>query len=246
MQTVCFSPLAMLNAWSDGTKPWSFPDVEKEVKAIADLRMQLIPYLYTAFADYAFYGTPPFRSMNLEDGYTANASREDRALDGTLNPYALALKKEVKDQFMVGENLLVAPLFAGETSRQVVLPKGKWYDFYTGKLAGEGEIITVSPGLSSIPVFVKDGGIIPMYFSGNHGVGGAVHPLEIRHYGEKSAGYELYDDDGATYNYEKGEYTRIPVKVTVDKKGKKAGVVSIPKGKKLWSYSDMKFRFMTE
>jgi alpha-glucosidase (family GH31 glycosyl hydrolase) len=246
MQTVCFSPLAMLNAWSDGTKPWSFPDVEKEVKAIADLRMQLIPYLYTAFADYAFYGTPPFRSMNLEDGYTANASREDRALDGTLNPYALALKKEVKDQFMVGENLLVAPLFAGETSRQVVLPKGKWYDFYTGKLAGEGEIITVSPGLSSIPVFVKDGGIIPMYSSGNHDVGASVHPLEIRHYGAKSAGYELYDDDGTTYNYEKGDYTRIPFKVTVDNKGKKAGVVSIPKGKKLWSYSDMKFRFMTE
>ncbi len=245
MQTVCFSPLAMLNAWSDGTKPWSFPDVENDVKAIADLRMQLIPYLYTAFADYTFYGTPPMRAMNLEPGFMAAATVETRKEDGTDNPYALALKKEMKDQFMVGDNLLIAPLFAGETSRKVVLPKGKWYDFYTGKLAGEGEVIIVTPGLSSIPVFVKDGGIIPMY-AGNDGVDGSAHPLEIRHYGEKSASYELYDDDGITFNYEKGDYLRIPIKVSVDNKGKKSGAVSIPKGKKLWSFSNMSFRFMTE
>lgn len=69
MQTVCFSPLAMLNAWADGTKPWSFEDVAENVNDIALLRMQLIPYLYTAFADYAFKGIPPVRAMNLEDGY---------------------------------------------------------------------------------------------------------------------------------------------------------------------------------
>ena len=63
---------------------------------------------------------------------------------------------------MTGEYLLVAPLFTGQTSRKVVLPKGKWYDFYTGKYAGEGEVITVTPGLARIPVYVKDGGIIPM------------------------------------------------------------------------------------
>ena len=45
MQTVCFSPLAMINAWADGSKPWTFPEVEKQVQFIANLRMQLIPYL---------------------------------------------------------------------------------------------------------------------------------------------------------------------------------------------------------
>lgn len=69
----------------------------------------------------------------------------------------MAVNKEIKDQYMAGEYLLVAPMFTGQTSRKVVLPKGKWYDFYTGKLVGEGEVITVTPGLEKIPVFVKDG-----------------------------------------------------------------------------------------
>ena len=75
----------------------------------------------------------------------------------------MAVRREVKDQFMVGPSLLVAPLFAGEEERQVVLPQGKWYDFYTGKYVGEGEVITVKPGLDKIPVYVKDGGIIPLW-----------------------------------------------------------------------------------
>ncbi|HSF46498.1 MAG TPA: glycoside hydrolase family 31 protein, partial [Chitinophagaceae bacterium] len=154
MQTVCFSPLAMLNAWADGTKPWSFPDVEEQVRYISELRVQLIPYLYTSFADYSFYGTPPMRAMNLEEGYNLAVTSETGHLDATTNPYAIALRKEVKDQFMVGEHLLIAPLFAGETSRTVVLPSGKWFDFYTGRLAGEGEVIKVTPGLDKIPVFV--------------------------------------------------------------------------------------------
>ena len=48
---------------------------------------------------------------------------------------------------MAGEYLLVAPLFTGQTTRKVVLPKGKWYDFYTGEYAGDGEVLTVTPGL---------------------------------------------------------------------------------------------------
>lgn len=76
MQTVVFSPMAMINAWSSGTKPWSFPEVEKEVREYALLRMQLMPYLYTEFAKYHFEGTPPFRGMNLEPGFNSSAATE--------------------------------------------------------------------------------------------------------------------------------------------------------------------------
>jgi alpha-D-xyloside xylohydrolase len=179
--------------------------------------------------------------MNLEEGYQVDAQDETGKLDATENPYAIALRREVKDQFMVGEHLLIAPLFAAQTSRSVVLPKGKWYDFYTGKLAGEGEIIQVSPGLSRIPVFVKDGGIIPMYKEAVQ-LDGKKYPLEIRHYGSKASSFSLYDDDGKSFDYEKGEYIRIAVKVASDRSGK----VDMPKGKQSWSYTDYQFRFMTE
>lgn len=242
MQTVCFSPLAMLNAWADGTKPWSFPDVTQQVNDVALLRMQLIPYLYTAFADYAFKGIPPFRAMNLEAGYKAEATLAQVAFDGTDNPYAQALRQEVKNQYMMGEYLLVAPLFAGEKERQVVLPQGKWYDFYTGQLAGEGEVITVAPGLDRIPVYVKDGGIIPM-FPPITQLEDKQYPLIIRHYGTAPGTYDLYDDDGQTYDYEQGKYLRIRLQVSVDGKGRKQGKAIVPKGGKAWSFSGYKFEF---
>ena len=245
MQTVCFSPLAMLNAWADGTKPWSFADVENDVNEIAKLRMRLIPYLYTAFADYAFEGIPPMRAMNLEEGYKVDAKMEAGKLDGTENPYALAIKHEVKDQFMVGPNLLVAPLFAGETTRKVVLPQGKWYDFYTGDLVGEGEVIEVTPGLSKIPVYVREGGIVPLWPAITKMTGEKL-PLEVRHYGNVSSSYSLYDDDGTSYNYEKGDFTRIQLEVKVDSKGEKTGKAVLPADGKVWSFSDYNFRFMTK
>jgi len=244
MQTVCFSPIAMLNSWADGKKPWSFPTVEKDVAEVVNLRMQLIPYLYSAFADYAFFGTPPFRAMPLEDGFVLESSNEKGTLDASSNPYVLAIKHEVKDQFMVGDNLLIAPLFAGEIERTVILPKGKWFDFYTGELVGEGEIIKVRPKTKNIPIFVKDGGIIPLWPIISR-IDGEKHPLEIRQYGYKIGTYYLYDDDGKSYNYEKGEFTRICITVLMNKKGKKIGKIIIPKKKKVWSFSEYNFKFMT-
>ena len=242
MQTVCFSPLAMLNAWADGTKPWTFPDVEEQVKDVMKLRMQLIPYLYTAFAEYAFHGTPPVRAMNLEPGYQTEDIYEQGVLDATDNPYVLAKRREVKDQFMVGESLLVAPLFAGETERKVILPEGKWFDFYTGKFAGEGEVITVAPGLDRIPVYVKDGGIVPMY-EPLTGIPEGPIPVTIRHYGRKASSFGLYDDDGKTYDYEDGACTWISISADP---ATSRGNVDVPEGGHVWSFSDYRFEFMTK
>jgi alpha-D-xyloside xylohydrolase len=71
---------------------------------------------------------------------------------------------------------------------------------------------------------------------------GKKHPLEIRHYGSKASSFSLYDDDGKTFNYEKGEYIRIDLQVTSGRSGK----AEVPKGKQSWSYTDYTFRFMTE
>jgi alpha-glucosidase (family GH31 glycosyl hydrolase) len=245
MQTVCFSPLAMLNAWSDGTKPWSFPEVEKQVFEVAWQRMQLLPYLYTTYAEYTFYGTPPVRAMNLEDGFTSDTQTIPGELNSTENPYATAIKKEIKDQFMVGDALLVAPIFAGQKERTVILPKGKWYDFYTGQLAGDGEIITVS-GLDRIPVFVKDGAIIPMAQNPDpHSDPLKAIDLEIRHYGSKAGNSKLYDDDGTSYDYEKGVYIWRELKVVRRKDGKLTGTMSKAEKGKPDSFGKVVWRFMS-
>jgi alpha-glucosidase (family GH31 glycosyl hydrolase) len=213
-QTVVFSPMAMINAWSSGTKPWSYPEVAEQVKELALLRMRMMPYWYSEFAKYHFEGTPPFHGMALEEGFKQEIKKDAANKNLEENPYAEATSKEIKDQYMAGEYLLVAPLFTGQTIRKVIFPKGKWYDFYTGELAGDGEVITVTPGLDKIPVYVKDGGIIPMMPAMMHAPkAGEKTDLEIRYYGSKPGKYILYDDDGESFNYEKGEYSFREIKV---------------------------------
>lgn len=187
MQTVCFSPMAMINAWADGTKPWSFPEVYKACQEVAFLRMQLLPYLYSAFAQYHFEGKPPFRAMQLAEGFPAGG--------------------EIRDQYMVGDNLLVAPFFTGETERKVIFPPGLWFDFYSGKLAGEGTA-TIKAESDKIPLFVRDGGIIPMIPAIRQTeLWTAKLPVEVRIYGTAGGSFDLYNDDGKTFNFEKGEYS---------------------------------------
>jgi alpha-D-xyloside xylohydrolase len=240
-QSNVFSPLAMINAWSSGTKPWSFPEVAGQVKYFALLRMEMMPYWYTAFANYHFKGIPPFRAMNLEPGFTMEVKKEKTNTNLEENPYEEAALREIKDQYMAGEYLLVAPMFTGETSRKVILPKGRWYDFYTGKFAGNGEVITVTPGLDKIPVFVKDGGIIPMMAPRLHAPkAGEKVDLEIRYYGQNPGKYELYDDDGETFDYQKGAYSWREIRVE-----NKKGTISDPVKGKPNTIKNITWKFMT-
>jgi alpha-D-xyloside xylohydrolase len=147
---------------------------------------------------------------------------------------------------MAGESLLIAPMFTGQTQRQVILPKGKWYDFYTGAFAGDGQVITITPGLDQIPVYVKDGAIIPMMPPLLHApkIGEKVD-LEIRHYGEKANEYNLYDDDGETFAFEKGQFTWRKIKVDRRKNGHLVGHISSPEKGKPNTIGKVTFKFMS-
>ncbi len=247
-QSVVFSPMAMINAWASGTKPWSFPEVADQIKEYSLLRMQMMPYWYTEFARYHFDGIPPFRAMNLEPGFNPAEAVKTELTSGNLedNPYLEAVTKEIKDQYMAGEYLLVAPMFEGEVSRTLVLPKGNWYDFYTGQYAGNGETIEVTPGLDRIPVYVKDGGIIPMMAPRLHAPkAGEKVDIEIRHYGNADGAYRLYDDDGETFDYENGAYSWRDIKVERQKDGKLKGTISKPEKGKPSTTGKITWKFMT-
>ena len=247
MQSVCLSPLAMINAWADGTKPWSYPEVADAVRETMRLRLRLLPYLYTTFAQYHFEGTPPIRAMPLVPGFRMDESEVQGQLSSTANPYAAATRRDIRDQYMVGDQLLVAPMFAGDTTRQVILPAGRWYDFYTGAPVGAGEVITVKPGLERIPIFARDGAIVPMLAEDRlHAPrAGESVALEVRYYGTAPGLFSLYDDDGATFDFERGELSWTELAVERGDDGRLRPRITPPERGRPSGYSTMRWRMMT-
>jgi alpha-D-xyloside xylohydrolase len=224
MQTVCFSPMAQLNAWSSGKKPWSYGEVADSVRDVIKLRMRLLPYLYSAFADYHFKGIPPIHAMILEDGFgELEAKVIEGKLDSETNPYARGKIIEKTDQFMFGSSIMVAPFYESQSiTRRVQLPSGNWYEFYSGKFVGNNKTITVTAKDMGdrIPLFVKEGAVIPILTKAVNQTDKAYgHPLEVRHYGKTNGSFALYEDDGKTFNYEKGQYRRRHLAVSKDQSG---------------------------
>jgi alpha-glucosidase (family GH31 glycosyl hydrolase) len=186
MQVVAFSALAQLNAWASGATPWHFETATDRVREALELRMRLLPYLYSAFAEYAMNGVPPIRPMAFED---------------------LSLGR-VDDQFMFGPSILAAPFYGkAGWSRDVALPPGNWYDFYTGEFAGSGGRVTRTSDTGRIPLLVREGAVIPLLATAVTNTGSAVgQALEVRHYGRAPGSFDLFEDDGRTFDYERGRY----------------------------------------
>ena len=247
-QAVVFSPLALFNGWATDDKLWTHTEVKEHIRDAILLRMRLLPYLYTTFAQYHYQGTPVVRPMQLVPGFKAPSQQESGGrLDATANPYAIGRVNEVKDQYMLGDAILVAPIPPGVKSRKVVLPAGRWYDFYTGKLAGQDQTIEVTPPLSHIPLFVKDGGLVPMIGERQWAPApDEILPIEIRHYGELPGNLLLYDDDGDTFNYEKGDYSWTRLSAAQNPSGVWQGSVTPDKNGRKWRYSTVSWTFMTK
>ena len=200
MRLVCFSALAQLNAWASETTPWQFPGVTDRVRETIRLRLRLLPYLYSAFANYHFEGLPPLRAMLLEDPALAGA----------------------EDQFFFGPSILVAPFTdPAAKDRTVRLPAGRWYDFETGEFAVDGGEIRVSVDTGRFPLFVREGAVVPMLKEpAANAVQAYGRDLEVRWYGRAAGAFELYEDDGKTFDYESGKYRVRRLAVTMDGQGR--------------------------
>jgi len=120
--------------------------------------------------------------------------------------------RSVSDEFFFGDSLLVNPVTTPHaTSRTVVLPAGdNWVDFWTGRTYRGGQRIQAKAPLDRIPIFVRDGSIVPMG-PVVQSTAAVEDPLEIRIYGGKDADFLLYEDAGDGYAYEQGARATIPL-----------------------------------
>jgi len=111
-------------------------------------------------------------------------------------------------EYLFGPAFLVAPVTEqGQTSKDVYLPKGSdWYDYWTDQRYQGGQWVKVAAPIDRIPVFVRAGSIVPLGASiPSTATKQAIAAIKI--YPGKDAGFSLYDDDGASYAYEKGKGT---------------------------------------
>jgi len=182
------------NFRSHGSRPhnevWSYgkqaqPILEKYLR----LRYQLMPYIYSLGYTANQTGAPFMRGLFLDFGNDPNTA-------------------QIGDEYMFGPALLVAPVTEqGATKRSVYLPTGTdWFNFWTNERLHGGQWITASAPIDTIPLFVREGSILPL--------GSTVESTEekqtiakIRVYPGANGRFTLYDDDGRTYAYEHGEST---------------------------------------
>jgi alpha-glucosidase len=119
------------------------------------------------------------------------------------DPVAVA----ASDQFLLGHNLLIAPILRqGGTARNVYLPKGEWFDFWTGERHLGGEQILAHAALDSIPVYVRAGAIIPMarvqQFVGEH----KIETINLHIWPGTGGILNWYEDDGSSLAYTSGDF----------------------------------------
>lgn len=201
LETVIFSPLAMINAWYIANPPWKqfdakrnnageflpgWESLEAKCRALIELRMRLIPYFYSAFAQYHLEGIPPFRALVMD--YPAD--RETWTAD---------------DQYMAGDSLLVAPVTSGVEERSVYLPEGEWFHLWTGqKFAGRQRTKIAAP-IGQIPVFVKSGAVLPLGGAAPYAEHEENYAISAHIFGDGRRGAVLYEDGGAP----SAEFTKV-------------------------------------
>jgi alpha-D-xyloside xylohydrolase len=205
LEVSIFSDDAVIDSWFIPNPPWDQVDRKKngqnefmpDREAVADgvrqllqLRMSFIPYLYSAFNEYHTTGKPPIRAL---------------VLDWPKDPKV----RQIDDQFMFGDSVLVAPLFAGETNRVVYLPPGDWYDFWTHAEIRGGTTIEASNGVGQVPLFVQSGTLLPLAEPLEFIKPNTCFNITVNIVGDKPADFTLYEDDGVTTAYATGEQNQI-------------------------------------
>ncbi|SKA37390.1 alpha-D-xyloside xylohydrolase [Chitinophaga eiseniae] len=158
------------------------------------LRYRLLPY------SYSLAGAAYHDDYTIMRGLVMDFAKDTTVLN-------------IGDQFMFGPSILVNPVYKyKQRSREVYLPAGQgWYDLYTGARHAGGQRITADAPYGRMPLYVKEGAIIPVGPALQYASEKPADTITLYVYTGKNGAFRLYEDDGSSYNYEKGQFTIIPI-----------------------------------
>lgn len=211
-----FNPIFRIHGYQTETEPWKYGQtVENNMRKMLDLRYRLLPYIYSEAWQVTHNGSTIMRPMIMD-----------------FKGDVVAVSQQF--EYMFGKSFLVAPITEPNISEwNVYLPKSIiWYDFWTGKSFKGGQSIKTPAPLSSIPLFVKAGSIVPLGKFIQYAGQKLADTIEIRIYKGAMGKFDLYEDEGDNCNYEKGtssliSFTWDDVKSTLsiaDRKGSFPGM----------------------
>ena len=189
-QVGCFSTL-FRNHSAMGTRrqePWLFGKEKLDIiRKYVELRYELIPYFYDLFHEHLSTGLPVMRPLVLEYEKDINTHN-------------------MNDEFMIGSQLLAAPVVEqGATKRMVYLPEGEWFDYWTKERIAGGQYIIRDAPLDTCPIYVKAGTILPKYPVEAY-IGTKEQKKLILEVYAGDGEYGHYQDDGLDFAYEQGAY----------------------------------------
>lgn len=165
--------------------------VETICRKYLDLRYSLLPYIYSTVAQAHATGLPLMRSLWLDYPADAKAAACD-------------------DAYLWGDSILVAPVLEpGAEHRATYLPAGIWWDYWAGERVEGDRTVTRAVDLETMPLYVKAGAIVPIGPVKQHTQEESSEPLTLRVYPGADGSFTLYEDDGVSFRYEQGEFTRI-------------------------------------
>jgi alpha-D-xyloside xylohydrolase len=191
-----FSPILRVHGTRkpDENELWSYgPAAQKILVNFDRLRYRMLPYIYSLAWKTTSESYTPMRPLVMD-------FREDERAEN------------IGDQFMFGPAFLVNPVTEpGASTRQVYLPKVRWYDFWTGSAVEGGSVMNAITPLDQLPVYVKAGSIVPLGPDEEWSTQKPADPVELRIYAGADGDFTIYEDENDNYNYEKGAYATIPL-----------------------------------
>ena len=237
MQYGLFCPVFRSHGTDCSREIWEFGKpgeaVYDAIAAQIRLRYRLLPYIYSTawqvtsnndtymrplFADFAadkrtwqepsefLFGRSILAAPIVQAQYTPEAvNRKGGKLDAQgLDGWSVSSTATTNEGYPVVD-------FSGTKSATKYLPKGtQWYDFWTGKEYRGGQDVTFETRLDRVPMFVRAGSILPLGPEMQYVGEKAWDELELRIYPGADGTFTLYEDEGDSYNYERGVYTTIP------------------------------------